>query len=143
VSARLLLIEDEPALARGLADNFRDEGYDVRIVSHGDEAVAAVAAFRPDVLVLDIMLPGRSGLDILRDLRAKGERLPVLILTAKGDLVDRVVGLELGADDYLAKPFAARELMARVRALLRRDGRRTASARKPYQPLPVARTRPS
>jgi DNA-binding response OmpR family regulator len=82
-----------------------------------------VAAFLPDLLVLDIMLPGRSGLQILRDLRARNDRLPVLILTAKGDLVDRVVGLELGADDYLTKPFAARELLARVHALLRRGVR--------------------
>jgi len=123
-SERLLLVEDEPALARGLADNFRDEGYDVRVIGHGDEAAPAVAAFRPDLLVLDVMLPGRSGLDILRDLRSSGDELPVLLLTAKGDLVDRVVGLELGADDYLVKPFAARELLARVRALLRRGGRR-------------------
>ena len=129
--ARLLLVEDEPALARGLADNFRDEGYEVRIVGHGDEALPAVAAFRPDLLVLDIMLPGRSGLDILRDLRARGDGLPVLILTAKGDLVDRVVGLELGADDYLAKPFAARELLARVRALLRRGARQASAAKSP------------
>jgi len=124
-SERLLLVEDEPALARGIADNFRDEGYEVRIVGHGDEAVPAVAAFRPDLLVLDVMLPGSSGLDILRDLRSRGDKLPVLMLTAKGDLVDRVVGLELGADDYLVKPFAARELMARVRALLRRGGPRS------------------
>jgi DNA-binding response OmpR family regulator len=121
---RLLLVEDEAALARGIADNFREEGYDVRIVDHGDEALAAVATFRPDLLVLDVMLPGRSGLDILRDLRAKDARLPVLMLTAKGEVVDRVVGLELGADDYLAKPFALRELLARVRALLRRGGDR-------------------
>jgi len=124
VSKRLLLVEDDPALARGLVDNFRDEGYDVRIVGHGDEALPSVAAFRPDLLVLDIMLPGRSGLDILRDLRARDELLPVLILTAKGEVVDRVVGLELGADDYLAKPFALRELLARVHALLRRGGGR-------------------
>ena len=124
MSDRLLLIEDDSALARGLADNFRDEGYEVRTVGHGDEALPAVGAFRPDVLVLDIMLPGRSGLDILRDLRAKGETLPVLMLTAKGEVVDRVVGLELGADDYLAKPFALRELLARVHALLRRGGGR-------------------
>ena len=120
MSNRLLLIEDESALARGLADNFRDEGFEVRIVGHGDEALPAVAAFQPDLLVLDIMLPGRSGLDILRDLRARGDELPVLMLTAKGEVVDRVVGLELGADDYLAKPFALRELLARVHALLRR-----------------------
>jgi len=117
---RLLLVEDEAALARGVADNFRDEGYEVQVVDHGDEALRAVADFRPDLLVLDIMLPGRSGLDILRDLRARGQRFPVLMLTAKGEVVDRVVGLELGADDYLAKPFALRELLARVRALLRR-----------------------
>jgi DNA-binding response OmpR family regulator len=122
VSERLLLVEDEAALARGLADNFRDEGYEVRIIGNGDEALPAVAAFRPDLLVLDIMLPGRSGLDILRELRGRGDKLPVLILTAKGEVVDRVVGLELGADDYLPKPFALRELLARVRALLRRGG---------------------
>ena len=120
MSHRLLLIEDDSALARGLADNFRDEGYEVRIVSRGDEALREVAAFRPDLLVLDIMLPGRSGLDILRDLRSTDPQLPVLMLTAKGEVVDRVVGLELGADDYLAKPFALRELLARVHALLRR-----------------------
>ena len=116
----VLLVEDEPALARGLADNFRDEGYDVRVVARGDEAVAAVREHRPGVVVLDILLPGRSGLDVLRDLRAAGNRVPVLMLTAKADVVDRVVGLELGADDYLPKPFAVRELLARVRALLRR-----------------------
>jgi DNA-binding response OmpR family regulator len=121
---RLLLVEDEAALARGIADNFRDEGYEVQVVDHGNDALRAVAAFRPNLLVLDIMLPGRSGLDILRDLRARGEQLPVLMLTAKGEVVDRVVGLELGADDYLAKPFALRELLARVRALLRRDAGR-------------------
>jgi len=117
---RLLLVEDEPALARGLADNFRDEGYEVRVEGRGDRALAAVREARPDLVVLDIMLPGRSGLDVLRDLRSAGDTVPVLMLTAKGDVVDRVVGLELGADDYLPKPFAVRELLARVRALLRR-----------------------
>ncbi len=120
MTARLLLVEDEPALARGLADNFRDEGYEVRVEARGDQALAAVRDARPDLIVLDIMLPGRSGLDVLRDLRSAGDTVPVLMLTAKGDVVDRVVGLELGADDYLPKPFAVRELLARVRALLRR-----------------------
>ncbi|MGD8894911.1 MAG: response regulator transcription factor [Acidobacteriota bacterium] len=127
MTTRILLVEDEPALARGLADNLRDEGYDVRVVARGDQVMDAVRDDRPDLIVLDIMLPGRSGLDVLRDLRASGDPVPVLMLTAKGELVDRVVGLELGADDYLPKPFAVRELLARVRALLRR----TAPARPP------------
>jgi DNA-binding response OmpR family regulator len=121
VSARLLLVEDEAGLARGLVDNFRAEGYEVRHVARGDQAAAAVREYRPDLLVLDVLLPGRSGLDVLSDLRRQGDRVPVLMLTARGEVVDRVVGLELGADDYLAKPFALRELVARVRALLRRS----------------------
>ena len=120
MSPKLLLVEDEPSLARGLVDNFRDDGYEVKLVTRGDQAITAVRDFRPDLLVLDLMLPGRSGLDVLRDLRAAGDALPVLILTAKADVTDRVVGLELGADDYLPKPFAVRELLARARALLRR-----------------------
>jgi two-component system, OmpR family, phosphate regulon response regulator OmpR len=121
---RLLLVEDEPALARGLADNFRAEGYEVRQVARGDDAAAAVSAFRPDVLLLDIALPGRSGLDVLRELRQAGERVPVLMLTARGEALDRIVGLEIGADDYLPKPFEPRELLARLKALLRRANRR-------------------
>lgn len=95
----------------------------MRQVGRGYKALAAVEEFRPEILVLDLMLPGRSGLDVLRELRESDESLPVLVLTAKGDVVDRVVGLELGADDYLPKPFAERELLARVRALLRRRRR--------------------
>lgn len=120
MTTRLLLVEDDPSLARGLTDNFSDEGMDVRVVARGDEAVSVFREFRPDIVVLDIMLPRRSGLDVLRDLRAAGDRVPVLLLTAKREVVDRVVGLELGADDYLPKPFALEELLARVRALLRR-----------------------
>jgi DNA-binding response OmpR family regulator len=122
----VLLVEDEPALVRGLSDNFRDEGYDVRVVERGDEAMAAVREHRPGLVVLDVLLPGRSGLDVLRDLRTAGHGMPVLMLTAKADVVDRVVGLELGADDYLPKPFAVRELLARIRALLRRAEARPA-----------------
>jgi DNA-binding response OmpR family regulator len=122
VRPSLLLVEDEPALARGLSDSFRDEGFEVHAVGRGDQAVAAVRERQPDLVVLDVLLPGRSGLDVLRDLRGAGNRVPVLMLTAKGDIVDRVVGLELGADDYLPKPFALRELLARVHALLRRAG---------------------
>ena len=127
MTPRVLLVEDEPALARGLADNFRAEAYEVRLVVRGDDALAAVREFQPHLLILDVMLPGRSGLDVLRDLRAAGNRVAVLMLTAKADVVDRVVGLELGADDYLPKPFAVRELLARVRALLRRAEERSDS----------------
>jgi len=111
-------------------DNFRAEGYEIRHVARGDEAVAVVREFQPHLLILDVMLPGRSGLDVLKDLRAVGNRVAVLMLTAKGDVVDRVVGLEMGADDYLPKPFALRELLARVRALLRRAEERTDSPQK-------------
>lgn len=127
MTTRLLLVEDDPSLARGLTDNFSAEGMEVCVVERGDEAGSAVREFRPDILVLDIMLPGRSGLDVLRDLRAVGDRVPVLLLTAKREVVDRVVGLELGADDYLPKPFALEELLARVRALLRRGVAGTAA----------------
>ena len=121
MSVRVLLVEDEASLARGLADNLSAEGYEVRHVARGDQAPGALRDFRPDLVLLDILLPGRSGLDVLADLRRQGDRVPVLMLTARGEVVDRVVGLELGADDYLAKPFALRELLARVRALLRRS----------------------
>jgi DNA-binding response OmpR family regulator len=127
---RLLLIEDDPSLARGLTDNFRDEGYEVRFIKRGDQALSAIREFKPHILILDIMLPGCSGLEILRELRADGETLPVLLLTAKGEILDRVVGLELGADDYVPKPFAVRELLARVRALLRRGELSTKSSAK-------------
>jgi len=126
----LMVVEDEPSLARGLVDNFRDDGYDVRLITRGDEALAAIRDHRPQAVVLDILLPGRSGLEVLKDLRRDGQRVPVLMLTARSDVVDRVLGLELGADDYLPKPFAVRELLARVRALLRRaESRPQASSR--------------
>ena len=123
MSEKVLLVEDEPSLARGLMDNFRDEGYDVRLVRRGDGVFPALRQYAPDLMVLDIMLPGRSGLDVLRDVRAAGLTLPVIMLTAKGEIVDRVFGLELGADDYVPKPFAVRELLARMGALLRRARR--------------------
>jgi DNA-binding response OmpR family regulator len=128
MSDTVLLVEDEPSLARGLVDSFRHAGYEVRHVRRGDEALAAVRNLRPDIVVLDIMLPGLSGLDVLRELRAAGIPVPVVMLTAKGDIVDRVFGLELGADDYVPKPFSVHELLARVRALLRRARRETRPA---------------
>jgi DNA-binding response OmpR family regulator len=131
MSDRVLLVEDEPALARGLVDYLQHSGYEVRHVRRGDAAFAAARESQPDVVVLDIMLPGCSGLDVLRDLRAAGITVPVVMLTAKSDIVDRVHGLELGADDYVPKPFSVHELLARIRALLRR-------ARRETRPVPEA-----
>ena len=120
MTRRVLLVEDEPGLARAVADNLREEGYEVEVLDRGDEVVGAVRREAPDLLILDVMLPGRSGFEVVRELRDAGERLPILLLTARGDVTDRVRGLELGADDYLPKPFAMAELLARARALLRR-----------------------
>jgi len=131
MSDRVLLVEDELSLARGVVDYLRHAGYEVSHAPRGDAALAAVRDLQPHLVVLDIMLPGASGLEILRDLRAAGIGVPVVMLTAKGDIVDRVRGLELGADDYVSKPFSLHELLARVRALLRR-------ARRETRPVPEA-----
>jgi two-component system, OmpR family, copper resistance phosphate regulon response regulator CusR len=117
---RLLIVEDEPKLAGVIAAALHDEGHDVQIVLTGDEGLRRARAEAFDGLIVDIMLPGMSGLDLLRDLRMRRILVPVLLLTARDAVEDRVHGLDLGADDYLAKPFALPELLARVRALLRR-----------------------
>ena len=118
--ADILIVEDDRAIVRGLEANLAYEGYDVRYVLRGDEAVASVARARPDLVILDVMLPGLSGFEVCRMIRRTDRRLPILLLTARGDDVDKVMGLDLGADDYLTKPFSLTELLARVRALLRR-----------------------
>lgn len=119
---RLLLAEDEEDLASAIQRRLREEGYAVDCVADGEEALAAVASVEYDGILLDLRLPGVSGLEVLRTLRRRGKETPVLILTALGALEDRVEGLDAGADDYLVKPFAFAELLARVRALLRRRG---------------------
>lgn len=116
----ILLVEDEPGLVRTLTDRLKREGFDVRAVSDGPTAERLLLDERYDLVLLDVMLPGRSGFEICERIRAKGLRLPVLMLTARSAVEDRVQGLELGADDYLVKPFEMRELLARVDALLRR-----------------------
>ncbi len=116
----LLIVEDEPAILRGLADAFKREGYEVLIAADGDTGDRLVKENRPDLVILDLMLPGLSGYDICRRMRAAGNQTPVLMLTARGEEADRVIGLDMGADDYVTKPFSLRELLARVRALLRR-----------------------
>ncbi len=117
---RILVVDDDRELSQMLVEYLEREGFEVDTVADGAEATRRLAAATPDFLVLDVMLPGATGFDILRTLRSAQSRVPVLMLTARGDDVDRILGLELGADDYLAKPFNPRELAARIRAILRR-----------------------
>jgi two-component system copper resistance phosphate regulon response regulator CusR len=119
-SASVLVVEDELKVAEAVREGLEAEGYRVVLASTGDDGLRR-AAEGIDVVVLDLMLPGRDGLDVLRRVRAAGSRVPVLVLTARDTIEDRVQGLDAGADDYLVKPFAFAELVARVRALLRRN----------------------
>ena len=115
----ILIVEDDATIARGLAELLSSDGYAVSSASTGEEGLRRFGALRPDVVLLDINLPGITGLDVCRTLRSEGYRLPVVFLTARGDPVDRVVGLDAGADDYIAKPFDSHEVLARIRAHLR------------------------
>jgi two-component system alkaline phosphatase synthesis response regulator PhoP len=121
---RILIVDDEPHIVRGLEDNLRFEGYETSASLDGEDALRRAASEAPDLILLDVMLPRLSGWDVCRELRRRGVDVPIIMLTARGDETDRVRGLELGADDYVAKPFALRELLARVRAVLRRPGPR-------------------
>ena len=118
---RMLIIEDEAALQKALADNFRFESYEVLTAPDGETGYALAKEKNPDVILLDVMLPGMNGFEVSRRLRAEGVQTPILMLTARAEEDDRVAGLDLGADDYVSKPFSVRELSARVRALLRRS----------------------
>jgi len=122
--AKILIVDDEPEIVRGLEDNLRFDGYQTAAATNGQEALALALTGAPDLILLDIMMPRMSGWDVCRALREKGIEVPVIMLTARGEEVDRVRGLELGADDYVTKPFSLRELLARVRAVLRRPGAR-------------------
>jgi DNA-binding response OmpR family regulator len=122
MKTRILIVEDDPHILLGLEEVLRSEDFEVASCNRGDEAVAAVAKHQPSLVVLDVMLPGASGYDICKQLRAKKIAAPILMLTAKGQEIDKVVGLDLGADDYVTKPFGVRELLARIHALLRRSG---------------------
>lgn len=117
---RILIVEDEPAMVAGLRDNFEYEGYEVISAGDGSTGLASALSDNPDLVVLDVMMPRLSGLDVCKQLKAKRPSLPIIMLTARGQEIDKVVGLELGADDYVTKPFSIRELMARVKAVLRR-----------------------
>src|SRR5205807_1615886 len=120
MSSRILLVEDEPGLQLTVSDLLATEGYQVEAAADGEAGLAQAAAGDFDLVILDVMLPKKSGFEICRELRQKGVDVTILMLTAKTQVVDRVVGLKLGADDYLTKPFVPAELLARVEALLRR-----------------------
>jgi two-component system response regulator MprA len=121
MGVRVLVVDDDSAVRESLERSLRFEGYDVAAARDGLEALDQVGAFRPDLVVLDLMMPKMDGLETCRQLRARGDDLPVLMLTARDGLADRVSGLDVGADDYLVKPFALEELFARMRALTRRS----------------------
>jgi DNA-binding response OmpR family regulator len=118
---KVLVIEDDAAILRGLADNLMHDGYEVFTSTTGEAGYRLQKTQKPDLIILDLMLPHMSGLELCRKLRSEGVETPILMLTAKSEESDRVIGLDLGADDYVTKPFSLRELMARVRALLRRS----------------------
>jgi DNA-binding response OmpR family regulator len=120
VTATVLVVEDEPTLQETLTYNLVKDGYTVQSVGDGKEAVVMARSLKPDLIILDVMLPGMDGFEVCRTLRQE-MNVPILMLTARAEEIDRVVGLEVGADDYLTKPFSMRELMARVRAQLRRN----------------------
>jgi DNA-binding response OmpR family regulator len=116
----ILVVEDEPTIATGLRDDLELEGYAVEVADDGKLALQRILESKHDLVILDVMLPGMDGFAVCREARMAGVRTPILMLTAKGQEVDKVVGLELGADDYVTKPFSPRELLARIKAVLRR-----------------------
>ncbi|MFC2030631.1 response regulator transcription factor [Chloroflexota bacterium] len=119
-SEKILVVDDEPVIAQVICERLASEGFDLHVAVTGEHALEAIAETTPDLVILDLMLPDLDGLEVLRRLRGSGHDLPVIILTARDDDVDVIIGLELGADDYVVKPFNPRELAARVRAVLRR-----------------------
>ena len=117
---KILIVEDEPGMVAGLRDNFEFEGYQVLSAMDGVSGLERALADTPDLVILDVMMPRMSGLDVCKQLKSKRPAVPIIMLTARGQEVDKIVGLELGADDYVTKPFSIRELLARVKAVLRR-----------------------
>ena len=120
MKTKILIVEDDPNILLGLEEVLVGDGFEVAVCNRGDQAAAAVATHRPALIVLDVMLPGMNGFEVCKSLRSKHIALPILMLTAKGQEIDKVVGLDSGADDYVTKPFGVRELLARIHALLRR-----------------------
>src|SRR2546427_10533323 len=137
MKTKVLIVEDDPHILLGLQEVLSSDGFEVAVCNRGDQAMDALARHRPALLVLDVMLPGLSGYDICKQVRSKKIITPILMLTAKGQEIDKVVGLELGADDYVTKPFGVRELLARIHALLRRMGGNGAAAEQPQTPFQI------
>jgi len=137
MSAHILLVEDEEALRMTLGDRLRSEGYAVEYAFDGDEGLSKATRLPFDLIILDVMLPRKSGFDVCRDIRQAGLITPVLMLTARGQTLDKVLGLKLGADDYLTKPFEMIELTARIEALLRRAPPRAADHQQVYHVGPL------
>jgi DNA-binding response OmpR family regulator len=131
MSHRILIVEDEPSLALALSDDLRSEGYEIELATDGDAAVHAAHARMFDLMLLDVMLPKKDGFEVCRSLRREGIETPILMLTARAHEAEKVMGLEIGADDYLTKPYSARELRARIKALIRRG--RTSSGADVYR----------
>jgi DNA-binding response OmpR family regulator len=129
MKTKILVVEDDPHILLGLEEVLRTEGFEVASCNRGDKAIEAATRNHPALIVLDVMLPGLSGYDICRELRSRKVTTPILMLTAKGQELDKVVGLDLGADDYVTKPFGVRELLARIHALLRRTSGSSAPPR--------------
>ena len=137
MKTKILVVEDDPHILLGLEEVLKSDGFEVAVCNRGDKALAAVAEHRPGLIVLDVMLPGLSGYDICKQLRARKVATPILMLTAKGQEIDKVVGLDLGADDYVTKPFGVRELLARIYALLRRAGTAAAAEAESQAPFQI------
>ena len=133
---RILVVDDEPRVREVVATYLQREGWVVQSVSDGDDARRQLEEFSPELVVLDLMLPGVSGLDLLKEIRRRGD-LPVIVLTARSQEADRVTGLELGADDYVVKPFSPRELVARVRSVMRRSVSRPSGAALEFDGLEI------
>lgn len=125
MSYKILITEDEPNMRTGLKDNLEFEGYSVDLAENGTQGLELILKNTYDLILLDVMMPGMSGLDVCKKAREKGINTPIVLLTAKSEEMDKVLGLELGADDYITKPFSLRELLARIKAILRRGGLKT------------------
>jgi DNA-binding response OmpR family regulator len=137
MNTKVLIVEDDPHILLGLEEVLKSDGFEVAVCNRGDQAIEAVRKQRPGLIVLDVMLPGLSGYDICKQLRAKKVATPIVMLTAKGQEIDKVVGLDLGADDYVTKPFGVRELLARIHALLRRTAAAPSSAPDAQAPFQI------